>query len=170
MFTIQALSFAANTPFTVTVGKGGSGSSSTIGNDGNWQSSEPGNPSSLTHLTDLMLHLVEVEVELGVHQVVTMVDLVVVLLLIQHLDKLKISIQILVLLNVVMLEELVSPLQNMVEAAAVALMVLVDLLVLVVVDMVELVELDGNFQQLSKIQQWLQVIQLVQIHIKEVVV
>ena len=116
------------------------------------------------------MHLVEVEVELGVHRVVTMVDLVVVLLLIQHLDKLKISIQILVLLNVVMLEELVSPLQNMVEAAAVALMVLVDLLVLVLVDMVELVELDGNFQQLSKIQQWLQVIQLVQIHIKEVVV
>ena len=36
--------------------------------------------------------------------------------------------------------------QNMVEAAAVALMVLVDPLVLVVVDMVELVELDGNFQ------------------------
>ena len=43
------LPFAANTPYTVTVGKGGSGGSSTSGNDGNWQAGEPGQPSSLTH-------------------------------------------------------------------------------------------------------------------------
>ena len=30
-------------PYTVTVGKGGSGGSSTTGNDGNWQVGEPGN-------------------------------------------------------------------------------------------------------------------------------
>ena len=101
---------------------------------------------------------------------VEMVDLVVVLVLIHHLDNLKIPIQILVLLKLVMLEDLVLVAQIMVVEAAAVLVVLVKREMQVVVQEVEKVELDGNFQQPSVIQQWLQVIQLVQIHIKEVVV
>ena len=69
-----------------------------------------------------------------------------------------------------MLEELVLLAQIMVVEVAAVPVVLDKLETQQVVQEVESVELDGNFQQPSVIQQWLQVIQLVQIHIKEVVV